>query len=104
MVDIVGCEALRKYRKLPAGRPRRVFLIYQILRCRCRIIQALMQSLMVVELEVPVKTLIQGQTIVIGLQVDKLVFDTSPQTLHVIVVDGPSLTVHTDTDALLFEQ
>ena len=104
MVDIVGCEALRKYRKLPAGRSRRVFLIYQILRCRGRIIQALVQSLMVVEFEVPVKTLIQGKTIFVGIQVDMLVFDAAPQALHEDVVDGSTLTVHADPDAFHLKQ
>jgi hypothetical protein len=104
MVYIVGCEALRKYRNLPAGLTRRVFLIYQILRCRVRIIQALVHSLMVVEFEVPVKALKQGQTIVVGIQVVMLLFDAALQALHEHVIEGSSLTVNADPDAFHLKQ
>ena len=64
---------------------------------------ALMEPLLIVVPEVPVKRLSQVSPILEGGEVDALMFDTAPEAFHEDIVMVAALAVHADPDAMMLE-
>lgn len=62
-----------------------------------------MVSGLVVVPEVPVERLLQVVSVLEGGEIDTLIFDATPETLHEDVVMVAALAVHADPDAMRFE-
>lgn len=67
------------------------------------VIKGLVVPGLIVMPEVPVERLLQVVSVLEGREVDALVFDAAPESLHEDVVMVAALAVHTDPDAMLFE-
>ena len=67
------------------------------------IAQGLMQPFPVVKAKIPCQTLARVPHALVVLQIDLLIFDTPPQTLHKHVVQGPPAAIHADPNAAVLE-
>src|SRR5690606_24893058 len=65
--------------------------------------QALMQALVVVELEISIKRLMHIQPVIERPQIDALVLDAPPEPLHECVVRCPASAVAADGNPLILK-
>ena len=70
----------------------------------CLVLQALVRTLLVVEVEVCRQPLGRLQSILIAVQVNLLIFDAAPHTLDPDVVQRPTSAIHAYLDILVLEQ
>ena len=67
------------------------------------ILMRLMQSDAVVEVEIPSQSGLQFAPVLVGAQVNVLIFHAAPQPLDKNVVDPSALAIHADAGVLRFE-